>query len=732
MLFGQNNTPDMKAAPNTNNSDSLLNAYAKSVLSFEVMENPLESKDLKMDSLKLKKPRILADVNGQIGIGYEYGLLTGYIEPENIDPLSVLNTQGNMNAEMLGLPFQLSYNYSSMKNPLGVNNYFRVSLDTEKLRQKAAEKQNLAKQKLDENIQSLQSEKGTLSSKLGMGEVLMQKMKRELDKQKDELEAAAREEVQVDTLSSSDLNQDTVIENENYKKLKERYDKTLKIYDSIQGLYEKVQQTYELYERYQSEYEKRKNQIDGLNKESLSSTAKERAFENSPNFLSGIKTLDIGLTYPQTSALSNNSIPIQGIHIETERGNWYTSISSGVTMNNLMVSTDVVQNKLTNTQNLFNQFDFQNVREQGLITSVKTGYGKKSSTHVYLGMRYFTQSIMDSDSNGEIPSLGAELDIRWNPSFSPGTALEFVYGKTSYNEAIADGQRTGVWSSMFSNDRTHTSLIRVTQQFQPIKTEVTVSSRWIDPYADVRSIGIIQPNNQRQEIRTKTSISKQLKFGLNYRHDANNTGRVSDTTLHLNVIGGQVNGQIVKGINYFVSLNYLLQQQSGTMVSSQQSNYLLGAGISAEYELWEIQNAVNLSYNDYLITDTVSTGFFRNISLQNITELNFGTNTFTLGYFHMEDAALDVNSSYVIGDELSIVSKRGKLTMGMKIVESKQYGSDFGGKLGFSYFIRDNLEWTLTAEKLVLGDFYNYFGLERFQRFPYMIMTRINILIQKK
>ena len=732
MLFGQINTPNMKAAPNTNNSDSLLNAYAQSVLSIEALDNPLDSKNLTKDSLKLKNRSILNGVNGQIEIGYEYGLLTGYFEPENIDPLSVLNTRGNTNAEMLGLPFQVSYNYSTMKNPLGVNNYFRVSLDTKKLSQKAVEKQNLAKQEIDNKIQSLESQKGDLSSKLGMGEVLMQKMKRELNKQKVELENAAREEVPTDTLSNNDLDKEVVHENENYQKLKERYDKTLKIYDSIQGLYEKVRQTYELYERYQSEFENRKNQIDGLNKESLSSTAEEKAFDNSPDFLNGVKTLDIGLTYPQTSALSNNSIPIQGIHIETEHGNWYTSISSGVTMNNLMVSTDVVQNKLTNSQNLFNQFDFQNFKEQGLITSVKTGYGKKSSTHVYLGMRYFTQSIMSSETDQGIPSLGAELDVRWDPSFSSGTTLEFVYGKTSYNDAISNGHRSGVWSSMFSADRTNTSLIRVTQQVKPIRTEVAVSSRWIDPYADVRSIGVVQPNNQRQEIRTNTSLTKRLKFGLNYRRDANNTGRVSDTTIQLNVIGGQVNGQIVKGVNYFLSLNYLLQQQSSALLSSRQSNYLIGAGISAEYKLLEVENAINFSYNDYLITDTISTGFFRNISLQNITKLNFGTNSFTLSYFHLEDAALDVNSSFVIGDELTITRERGKLVVGMKVVESKQYGSDFGGKLGLSCIIRENLEWSLTAEKLVLGDFYNYFGLERFQRFPYMIMTRINILIQKK
>lgn len=261
MLFGQADSLEMKVAPNTTNSDSLLNAYAKSVLSIKVMENPLASRNLEIDSMKLEKKNFFQGLNGQIGVGYEFGLLTGYIEPENFGPLSVFNTQGDMNAEALGLPFQVSYNYSSMKNPLGVNNYFRVSLDAERLRQKAKDKENLAKGKLDESLQSLKSEKGNLSSKLGMGEVLLQKMKRELNVQKRELEAAVREKVQVDTLSYST---DSLPQNEKYQKLQENYDKSMQMYDSLQGLYNKVQKIYTLYDRYQTALENRKGQLEGL------------------------------------------------------------------------------------------------------------------------------------------------------------------------------------------------------------------------------------------------------------------------------------------------------------------------------------------------------------------------------------------------------------------------------------------------------------------------------------
>ena len=131
--------------------------------------------------------------------------------------------------------------------------------------------------------------------------------------------------------------------------------------------------------------------------------------------ISNIKTLEFGLSYPTITGMSKNSVPIKGLNVEYQENNWYLAFCSGFTLNNLMISNDAIQNKLFNSQNLFNQFDFQNIKDRGWITNVKTGLGKPNETHIYLGFRYLTNSIPTKGASDTltIPSLSNELDIRW-------------------------------------------------------------------------------------------------------------------------------------------------------------------------------------------------------------------------------------------------------------------------------------------------------------------------------
>jgi hypothetical protein len=219
-----------------------------------------------------------------------------------------------------------------------------------------------------------------------------------------------------------------------------------------------------------------------------------------------------------------------------------------------------------------------------------------------------------------------------------------------------------------------------------------------------------------------------MRLGLNYRHDQNNVASQKDTTLNLNVIGGQLNGTVFKTITYFTSINYLSQTLKRFDLIERKNNYMLGFGISTNYKIGKVKNSVTASYNDYLITDSISTGLFRNISLQHMSKFEVGVNKFSIGYFQMRDDILQSNSSYIFGDEFSFQKDRLKLTLGIKVAQSEEYGSDLGGKLEANYRITKNLEWSLKGEKLVLGDFYNYYSRDRFDRFPYAITTRLNFI----
>jgi hypothetical protein len=722
--------------------DSTLIKYSKAINGLVPIPSPFDQNKPELDSI-FNKRKLIPGVSGQLSAGYEYGLLTGYFDPESTDPLRVFNTHGDLAVEAFKLPVNVSYNYSTFLNPLGVNNYFRVSLDTDKLRQLATDKKNQAVGDLGKSIKDLENGKHQIQGKLGMGEVLMQKMKKDLANQEKKMKqmeqqlenqknsvapdfekpdsAALTSEVGSRGTGKTDSLQ------QRYEQMRANYDKGMLIYDSINKLYNKALTLYNTYSDWQHQLEDKKSLVDGFRNTDPQAILNKKAQDKKESMLSGIKTFDLGLSYPQTSALSKNSAPIQGINIEMQRKNWYSALSAGVMMNNLMVSTDVIQNKLNNSANLFNQFDFQNVRERGFLTSVKSGYGTKEGTHFFVGLRYLSnavQPILGLDDSTSTPSLGAEIDIRLAPQSMPNTKLDFVYGKTSLNNSFNE-QDNRVINSLFSNQRTNTGLIKVTQYLPELRSEVSGSVRVIDPYADVRSFGAMQPDNIRYELRTIHKLMNGIRVGFNYRHDRNNIAHLSDTTISLNIVGGQLNGSIGKKIHYFGSLNYLLQQNERSLGINRSNNYMGGAGISGSYELFETEHAATLSYNDFLITDTISTGAFRNVSFQNLSKLSFGQNAFTVSYFSTKDQQIISYTTFVVGDEVSFQGKKMRLTGGIKVAFSEEYGNDMGAKLEFGYKIMESLEWTLRAEKLVLGDFYNYYSRERFDRFPCVVMTRV-------
>lgn len=723
--------------------DSSVQKFISSINGFKISSNPLDDVkgNLNSDSL-LRAKHLIPGTSGLLSAGFEHGLLTGYVDQNSTAPLSVFNTNGDFSIEAVGLPVNFSYNYSTFKNPLGVNNYFRFSLDTDKLKQNAASKKNQAIGSIDKSINDLQSNKGIIQSKMGMGEVLLQKYKRQITQSEQQM-GSLDGKIKDKTADVSQLPNDTTGQNlkdrkeldslkQMHDKAQSNYQKAIQLYDTINKVYQKALTIYNKYSSWQSKLNEKKSSFDSYSSLASKDVLSDKAMDKKDGFVSSIKTLDLGLAYPKTTGLSNNSIPIQGLNFEMQKEKWYLALSSGVTMNNLMVSTDAVQNKLNNSQNLFNQFDFQNIKERGWLTNVKTGYGTLEGSHALIGFRYLTNSIPlsgNSDDTTTIPSLGAELDFRWVPTFSKGTKLDFIYGKTSYREAIQDSSRSNTINSLFSSDPTNTALLSITQNFSKIRTNVLSSVRWIDPYADVKSLGVLQPDNFRYEARTSTSVTQGLRIGLNYRFDKNNVWSLKDSTIRLNVIGGQLNGNFGKAFTYFTSLNYLTQTTESSFSSSRKNNYMFGIGISTNYSIGHLKNAVSFSYNDYLITDSVSTGLFRNISLQHITKLDKGINKFSAGYFQMMDDVQPDNTSLIIGDEYSFQKNKLRLTLGIKIANSDNYGTDMGGKIETSYRIIKNLEWTLKAEKLVLGDFYNYYSRDRFDRFPLAITTRLNFIL---
>lgn len=723
----------------TNYLDSISNNFLNSAFNNNAIEE-IEIDSLIEDKMKSLNFKSLLDIDeGLISTSYSYGLLVGYVDTSSSRPLQSFKTNGDFNINVATLPVRFTFNYNTLKNPFGLNNYFRASVDMEKFK----EKQRLQKEKFqqisEKKIGESENIENGLIGKLGYAEIIKQRLKEEIDAQKETL---AFDQYNLNTAESQlkdsaeskipnvekseyigDSSRADSLRNE-LKNRKEELEKLLSLYNKLDSCYNQLQVLKKAQDSIQSFYSTQKANYTSITTNGISAIGSK--------FLRHITKLDIGLTYPKTTALSSNSVPLKGIDFEYQKDKWYTSVSAGITMNNLMVTNDLVQSKLLYSQNMFNMFDFQNIRQKRFLSMIKTGYGTKDNTHLYVGVRYTNRAItpgdFQEDSSNVVPSLGLELDCRLKSKYLKGTVLDLVYGKTSNTTMQSDSTYLKPLPSLFSSYRTHVGLIKVTQSIQKLKTTLSGSFRWIDPYADMASIGVLQPNNIRLEITTKHSISNNFSFGTNFRKDRNNINNQLDSTMNLLLLGGTLTGRILDQIDVFGNLNYLTQSvnRNSTISETNSENYMYSFGGSTRYKIGDFKNAISLAYNDYLISTLNDKGRYKNISFQNLSKLNNGQNSFSINYFMVASTDSLPEKTIIIGDELSFIGEKTQLKLGLKLSYSKDFGDDYGFKFELNREVFSNLNFGLKIEKFILGNFYSSYDFDRFNRFPFLFMTQLN------
>lgn len=684
-----------------------------------------DSLSLKLNFLELLKA-LPKEMQGKLSATDEFGLLTSYVNPNSTSPLHVFRTEGDLKLPLLGQPLQMSFRYSTFQNPIGVNNYVRFHFDPSLAKQIAMSKKNEALQKMNEVQNTIENQQKITQGKLGMAEVYMLQQKEQLNnnnKWKENIDQQLNDiKVQIDHETSDSLRHQLELQKDSLVHQSERIEQQINSYqerlNKLKTLYEKLMAMYQLMLSTKQEMEEKKNALHSLNTLDF---AKPK-----------LTKMDIGLCYPSFSGLSTNLTPMKGFQTEFTKGHWYFSLGGGVTLNNLMVSTNVIDNKLVNAQNFFNQFDYQNIKEQNWMSFIKTGYGDKEGSHAYVGLRYLNNSVkFGINDTVKIPGAGIEIDLQWKPLLHPNMKLSFIYGKTSVRNSQLDSTKNNTFSSLFSAARSNAALLTFTQKIPQLNSEIKLSTRWIDPFADNRNFGIVQANNFRMELKTMTKLTSGLSIGFNVRRDQNNLMKTLDTTIYLSYYGCTLESQFFKHIHLSINAAYLSQLSAIHNAENQsRGNYIGSIQLSSPFELLNISNVFQFVFSDYFITDQVSSGLFRSVQSSLNTKLKNGSNKISLSYFEMNDPQLLMGHSTVLSNDFTQTKRKIQWTAGVKYAFNNQIGSTLGGKIEIKYELSQSLQLSFRAEKMVFGDFYQYYNQARFERFPYAFCSKINYLIK--
>lgn len=708
----------------------------------------LSSDAASIDSLKSWK-RFIPPFDGQISVTYEAGQLPNFFLPDHLQPLHVFQTQGMLNTTAFSLPMRVSWRYATLKNPIGINNYFRFSFDTEKFKQTPNLQQGVVKDKVSKQLQDLEAKKGMLNGKLGYAEVLREQAKLKLQRTLEEQKAKYLdlEKFQNSYPPDSLCQQLSTTEKTDSltKSCHEKQEKLQKMredYAMCATRIEKLQKQIDTLQYFVNQITKYRNSVDSIGENLQKKQAQYLAFSKDliskqAKGLGMFKKLDFGLTYPKTTALSKNVVPLKGFDIEVEKNNWYYALCAGITMNNLMVTNNVVQNTLNQGLNLFNQFDFQSIQKQRLLTFAKFGYGKKEATHAHIGVRYTNQGIVQgftSDTNAlSSPAAGIELDLRWVPKFYKGGAWDLVYGKTSRQQQAQDSiVNRNPFSSLFSTDRTNAALLRYTQNLSKLRTQVIATSRFLDANADLTSMGVLQPNNARFELQTRHHLMANTNLGLSFRLDRNNVDAKEDTTREVQMFGCNTSTILFDKLQINGQVSLLRQNSRTTIAIPTVSNYMGSFSAMMPFKLWDLKHQVSAQVMSMSINTQKGLTQLNHIGFEQGTKLNKGKNSFSINFMSaVIPEQVGQQRTVLIQDLFQWQQSKWDWSAAFKLAFSDQFGVQPGGFVAATYSGFKDMTFSGKVEKLVLGDFYSTYNQDRFQRFPFFLQFQFTYQFKK-
>ncbi|HXB11480.1 MAG TPA: hypothetical protein VNZ45_05805, partial [Bacteroidia bacterium] len=475
------------------------------------------------------------------------------------------------------------------------------------------------------------------------------------------------------------------------------------------------------------------NQINSVKHDAANAEHNNPAMGGIANALSGVKKFEIGLCYPDYSTFLLNGMAIKGINLEYYKNEIYLAASQGTTVNTLLFTNNSLQNHLVDMKNLYNMFDFQSVQSGRKVFAIKTGWGEKEGNHIYVGFLYGTglPSYMDTNSgpvNGLSKNYVLEVDGKW--AISKNSSFNLVYAKSSVqttgnNYDITDG---GLISAQ------HTSAImgKYTVTIKKTQTKVTLTSRYLDPYFNSFGLGYATADNLRYEIKVEQPLGKKIKVSVFYRKDEDDILDLYQFHTVLQTIGTNTSIKLMRSLTLRIGYTPVVEHMWGDNPTYNifNNNYICNAVLSFTPTIRNVFLSFNTSYNYYRLTNDTQTIAFQNFSFNSTMRFKNGfSNNLAVSWFRTTPGDSLSNNVWVFEDEVGYAFGKGfSFVIGGKEAYSPLTNNWQTGYLAkIKIPLIKHLSCDITAEKLVIGDFYNSFDIQQIERFPYYIQGRINL-----
>jgi hypothetical protein len=696
-----------------------------------------------------KKLEKSVKTSGNVSMGYDYGVVP--FTTSTTMPLGFYKAEGNSKVQIMTLPFDVSFYFSDLQNISGLHNYFRMSFDSKKyqddMKQKAGSMVDGQKAKLGD----LYKERQTMEKKLYY-------LKSFPDPSG--FEEGAEKSVPIPTISKTSavpaLPKDSVkLPGDSLKKnekggmdsLAKAQAKEKHEADSVATALKVYQHQYDSIQKVIVKYQKQIDKIewDILNAKrmiKLMEDPKTIGNQEAPylskgeNMMLKVKKLDVGLCYPNNSSFLISGSAIKGVNLEMENENFFFSFTHGKTLSTLVYTNNVVQNSLSNTQNLYNFFDFKNITDSRQVTAIKFGPGKKDETHLHVGFMYgIGSSSYPFEVNASAP-LGFKyeknyvIELDGKVVINKNNMLDLVYGKSSLLQSSTTfGDINKGVNSIFDPLRSNAALARFTTSIPKTKTKITLSSRWVDPFFNSYGVGFMRADNFRYEFKVEQPITAKIKLTALFRKEQDNLLSFYNYSTNLTTIGANLSVKLNRCLTVRVGYNPVLQTVSTKDNSYSLNNHNNISNLVLTYNphMKGFSTAFNALYSYYNLTNAIQTNVFESVNLNNTTQIKSGFRLISSAtWFHSSVIDTNGNNTMLIVEEVGYSFKKGAMiSIGGKAAHNSVVDWQYGYMAKVMLPIVKHFSIEASFEKIVIGDFYNSFNRAQIQKFPYYCSLKV-------
>ncbi|MBC7412329.1 MAG: hypothetical protein H7331_07735 [Bacteroidia bacterium] len=760
--------------------DSLkhLGGYKKKVTT--TLKNKL---GLKTDSTTTLTSLLIKQTNtkGNVSVGYDYGVIPFIVSSKT--PAGFFKTDGNISFEAFKLPLIASFYYADVKNVSGLNNYFRLTFDENKFKENLNKQISGKEYAVKEDLKKLYEERQKIEQKL-----LYLKTVQSLPKFKIPTDTSLLGNIptlptlpKIPTNSGDSLklpsanipgaipdslknNTKTIttfpkFSTDTLTKLTTPASATnleidstkikKQLIDSLPSNYKQYINTADSINRKVKEYEAQakaiKDKIDKAEKTIKafqSPNANQNPLTKTPKvqtLLSYVKKLEVGLCYPNYSTFLINGTAVRGLNMELQKDNTFFAFTYGKTINNLLVSNNIVQNNLQNVRNLYNFFDFNNVKESRRVAAFKLGYGSNDANHIHVGLLYgvgLSSYITPTDVVGAtaLKEKNYVLELDGKYIINSNNSVEATYGKSSVQQEgvdYPDGEKGLIGGLLNTNVRSNVGLIKFNALIPKTKTKVTALSRIVDPFFKSYGVGFMRSDNIRYEFKLEQPITRKIKIGASYRKDQDNILNMFLIKTTLQTIGTSLTYKVTKRLTLRASYNPVLQtiRSKDNSIHLTNKNYISNIIVTWNPKIKKISSSFNALYNYYQLYDGVKNNIYQNYSLNNVTTVKAFKNEFSASTFYANNLDTLNGATLLVTNALTYPIKKCSITAGGKWAKNKQFNNQFGYKLKINMPVSKYLSLEFSGEKIVIGDFYNSYStlIVNINKFPYYCQGKLII-----